>query len=154
ESLAWAEASGVELIVTVGSLATEFVHANYRGHRIPVVTSASKDPVPMGQMPGYDAGSGTNIAYTSINVAIDTEIAYLRRLIPELREVAVIYAANNKSAVETQVRPLQKAAVRYQLMVREIVVRDEQHAVEDIDRYVPAMVGTLRADDPGLRHSV
>src|SRR5262249_26012760 len=63
-------------------------------------------------------------------------------------------AANNKSAVETQVRPLQKVAARYQLMVREIVVRDEQHAVEDIDRYVPAMVSTLRADDPGLRHSV
>ena len=154
ESLVWAEANGIELIMTVGSLATEYVHNNYRGRRIPVVTSASKDPVPMGQMPGYDVGSGTNIAYTSINVAIDTEIAYLRRLVPELDEIAVIYAANNKSAVETQVRPLQAAAATHRLTVREVVVRDEQHAVEDIDRYVPAMVGILRERDPEQRHSV
>ena len=154
ESLAWAEANGIELIMTVGSLATEYIHGNYRGHRIPVVTAASKDPVPMGQMPGYDVGSGTNIAYTSINVAIETEITYLRRLIPELREVAVIYAANNKSAVETQVRPLQAVAAKHRLTIREVVVRDEEHAVEDINRSVPAMMTTLRADDPDLRHSV
>ena len=49
ESLAWAEANGIELIITVGSLATEYVHAKYRGHRIPVVTSASKDPVLRGE---------------------------------------------------------------------------------------------------------
>jgi len=102
----------------------------------------------MGQIPGYDAGQRPNIAYTSINVAIETEITYLRRLIPELREVAVIYAANNKSAVETQVRPLQAVAAKHRLTIREIVVRDEQHAVEDINRYVPAMMTSSRPTTP------
>ncbi len=129
ESLAWAERAPVDLIMSVGSLATEYLHAHYRGGRIPVVTSASKDPVLMGQMPDYTSGSGTNIAYTSINVSIDTELAYLEELIPRLKNIAVIYAQDNKSAVETQVRPLKAEAPSRGLAISEIVVRDEAHAV-------------------------
>src|SRR5262249_44882548 len=40
EALAWAEATHVDLIMTVGSLATDYVHKHFRGHAIPVVTSA------------------------------------------------------------------------------------------------------------------
>jgi putative tryptophan/tyrosine transport system substrate-binding protein len=154
EALAWAKSSAADLIMTVGSLATEYVHAHYRGGPIPVVTAASKDPVLMGQMPGYAAGSGSNIAYTSINVSIDTEIAYLLRLIPGLRNIAVIYALNNKSTVETQVRPLQAAAPQRGLSVAEIVVRDEEHAVADIESSLPPAIENLRRDDPQLKHSV
>jgi putative ABC transport system substrate-binding protein len=154
EALAWAKSNATDLIITVGSLATEYVHAHYRGGPIPVVTAASKDPVLMGQMPNYTQGSGSNIAYTSINVSIDTEIAYLLRLIPGLRNIAVIYAMNNRSAVETQVRPLETAAPQHGLTVSEIVVRDEAHAVADIQSGLPPAVAALSRDDPDLRHSI
>jgi putative ABC transport system substrate-binding protein len=154
EALAWAKPGAVDLIMTVGSLATEYVHAHYRGGPIPVVTAASKDPVLMGQMPGYAAGSGSNIAYTSINVSIETEIAYLLRLIPGLRNVALIYAMNNKSTVETQVHPLQAAAPQRGLSVREVVVRDEEHAVADIESGLPPAIEDLRRGDPALKHSI
>jgi putative ABC transport system substrate-binding protein len=154
EALAWAQSKSVDLIMTVGSLATEYVHAHYLGGAIPVVTSASKDPVLMGQMPSYTSGSGTNIAYTSINVSIETEFAYLSHLIPGLRNIAVIYARNNKSAVETQVRPLVAAAPRYGVTVSEVVVRNEAHAVEDINAELPPAVAQLRRSDPDLKHSI
>jgi putative ABC transport system substrate-binding protein len=154
EALAWAKSSAADLIMTVGSLATEYVHAHYRGGPIPVVTAASKDPVLMGQMASYTAGSASNIAYTSINVSIDTEITYLLRLIPGLRNVAVIYAMNNKSTVETQVRPLQASAPQHGLTVSEVVVRDEEHAVADIEASLPPAIEELRRGDPGLRHSI
>jgi putative tryptophan/tyrosine transport system substrate-binding protein len=154
ESIAWAEGASIDLIMTVGSLATEYVHSNYRGGRIPVVTSASKDPVLMGQMPDYVSGSGTNIAYTSINVSIDAELAYLGQLIPKLRNIAVIYAQDNKSAVETQVRPLKAAAPQAGIAISEVVVRDESHAVEDIDARLPPVVDLLRQGDPELKHSI
>jgi putative ABC transport system substrate-binding protein len=154
QSLAWAEAQHEDLIITVGSLATEYVHAHYRGGAIPVVTSASKDPVLMGQMPDYTAGSGTNIAYTSINVSIETEIAYLLRLIPKLHEIAVIYAENNKSAIQTQVKPLQAVAAHHGLSVHHVKVRDEGHAVEDITNGLPLAMAALRSADPDLERSI
>ncbi len=154
ESLAWAERAPVDLIMSVGSLATEYLHAHYRGGRIPVVTSASKDPVLMGQMPDYTSGSGTNIAYTSINVSIDTELAYLEELIPRLKNIAVIYAQDNKSAVETQVRPLKAEAPSRGLAISEIVVRDEAHAVEDINARLPPAIEALRRSDPALNRSI
>jgi putative ABC transport system substrate-binding protein len=154
EALAWAEKSRQDLIITVGSLATEYVHAHYRGGAIPVVTSASKDPVLMGQVPDYGSGSGTNIAYTSINVSTETELAYLLRLIPELHEIAVIYAENNKSAVQTQVKPLEAAAGRHGLSVHHVKVRDEAHAVEDITNGLPLVMAALRSADPDLRRSI
>jgi putative tryptophan/tyrosine transport system substrate-binding protein len=154
EALTWAKSSATDLIMTVGSLATEYIHAHYRGGPIPVVTAASKDPVLMGQMPSYAAGSSSNIAYTSINVSIDTEIAYLLRLIPGLRNIAVIYALNNKSTVETQVRPLQTAAPLRGLSVYQIVVRDEEHAVADIESSLPPAIADLRREDPELRRSI
>src|SRR3546814_18246775 len=100
----------VDLIMSVGSVATAFLHMYHRGHAIPAVTSASKDPVASGQIDDPKAGSGTNIAYTSINVSTDTLVAYLRRLVPDLATIGVLYARDNDSALRTQVAPLQQAA--------------------------------------------
>src|SRR3546814_15875107 len=61
----------VDLIMSVGSVATAFLHMYHRGHAIPAVTSASKDPVASGQIDDPKAGSGSNIAYTSIKVSTD-----------------------------------------------------------------------------------
>jgi putative tryptophan/tyrosine transport system substrate-binding protein len=154
EAVAWAEAEPVDLIMPVGSEATQYLHETYRGGRLPVVTSASKDPVFMGQMPDYRTGSGTNIAYTSINVPIEVQIAYFRQLIPELKNVAVVYAENNLSAVQTQLNPLKDVADEYGLTVFEVPARNVTSAEADLTRNVPLALGAMRATDPELTGSI
>ena len=42
-SMAWADAGNVQLIFSVGSNSTAFVHQRYSGGKLPVVTAVSKD---------------------------------------------------------------------------------------------------------------
>lgn len=154
EALEWAYARPVDLIMSVGSVATAFLHKHHVGHRIPAVTSASKDPVASGQVADPKAGSGTNIAYTSINVSTDTLVAYLRRLVPGLSTIGVMYSRDNDSAIRTQVMPLQQAAGEHGLTVVDISVAGDASASAELQAALPAGMETMRASDPELRRSV
>lgn len=154
EALQWAYDQPVDLIMSVGSVATVFLHKEHRGHRIPAVTSASKDPVASGQVADPKAGSGSNIAYTSINVATDTLVAYLRRLVPRLSTIGVMYSRDNDSAIRTQVMPLQQAADELGLQVVDISVANDATASADLQAAIPAGLEAMRRNDPELRHSV
>lgn len=142
EAMRWAEEEGVDLIMPVGSDAAEYAHDTYRGGRIPVVTSAAKDPVLRGQMPDYRSGSGTNIAYTSNTVPIRLFASYLRQLLPNLRSVGVLFDETNRSAVETQVEPLHEIADEAGLTVIDVAVRNSGTVEEDL---VPGMEAAARA---------
>ena len=76
----------------------------------PVITVCAKDPVQLGQVPAYDKGSGTNIAYTSLNMPTDAQLSYLLQLMPDVRNIAILVDSTNKSSVETQAKPLEEAA--------------------------------------------
>ncbi len=156
EALDWAEAEGADLILTVGSDATIFVHEAYRGGKIPVVTSASKDPVLMGQIDTYDGGSGHNIAYTSINVRVETLISKLRQVFADLENITVLYARKNTSAVQTQVNPLKDFAAdpAQRLTVGEVVVEDAGSAAADLRQRMPGAVAALKERDPEGRKSI
>lgn len=156
ESVEWAEREGVDLIMTVGSDATALFHEIYRGPgKIPVVTSASKDPVLMGQIADYDGGSGDNFAYTSINVSTATLVTLLRQVFPELENVWVIYASQNISAIQTQLRPLQDyAAAEGRLRVGEVMVDDAGSAVLDLRARMPEAVAEVTALDPMRARSI
>jgi len=154
EALEWAYAQPVDLIMSVGSVATVYLHDHHRGNRIPAVTSASKDPVASGQVADPKAGSGTNIAYTSINVATDTLVAYLRRLVPNLTTIGVLYSRDNDSAIKTQVEPLHDAADELGLTLVDISVADDASAEAELNTSVPAGLDTMRRADPDLRRSV
>lgn len=153
EAVAWAEANDIDLIMPVGSRAAAFMHETYTGGRLPVVTNSAKDPVLLGQMPDYQGGSGTNIAYTSNTVPIRLFISYLFELLPELKNVGVLYAESNRSAVETQVAPLHDLADSVGLTVHDVAVRDGEGLEDDLiggmDRVRQRMVET----DPGLAAS-
>ena len=150
EALKWAEAEGADLIMSVGSDATIFVHEAYRGGKIPVVTSASKDPVLMGQIDAYDSGSGHNIAYTSINVRVETLISKLRQVFADLENIYVLYARKNSSAVQTQVQPLKDfgADPQQNLTIGEVVIEDATSAVDDLKRDMPRAVAAIRERNP------
>jgi putative tryptophan/tyrosine transport system substrate-binding protein len=153
EAVAWAEANAVDLIMPVGSRAAAFMHETYVGGRLPVVTNSAKDPVLLGQMPDYQNGSGTNIAYTSNTVPIRLFISYLFQLLPELKNVGVLYAASNLSAVETQVAPLHDLADTFGLTVHDVAVRDGIGLEDDLIAGMERVRQTMMASDPGLAAS-
>lgn len=154
EALAWAYAQPVDLIMSVGSSATSFLAEVHSGHAIPAVTSASKDPVASGHLTDAAGGSGTNIAYTSINVETDTLVGYLRRLVPGLTTVGLLYATDNSSAVLTQVDPMRAAAERLGLNLVDITVSSTATASDELDAGLPAGVAAMRGFDPDLSKSV
>lgn len=150
EAVDWAESNAVDLIMPVGSDATEFLHQTYTGGRLPVVTSASKDPVLRGQMPDYGIGSGTNIAYTSNTVPVRLFVSYLRQLLPRLNTVAVLYDLSNRSAVETQVDPLHRIAQEVGLTVLDVPVRDGRTVRADLIDGMSAVTDTLAELEPAF----
>lgn len=153
EALDWSYRQPVDLIMSAGSSATSFLRAHHSGHAIPAVTSASKDPVASGHLDD-PAGSGTNIAYTSINVETGTLVAYLRRLIPDLTTIGLAYSAGNQSAVLTQVNPLKKAADALGLAIVDVTVSGDATAEQELETALPAAIATMRRLDPGLRRSI
>lgn len=153
EALDWSYRQPVDLIMSAGSSATSFLRAHHSGHAIPAVTSASKDPIASGHLDD-PAGSGTNIAYTSINVETGTLVAYLRRLIPDLTTIAVAYSAANSSAVLTQVNPLKAAAEELGLEIVDVTVTGHETAEVDLEAALPRAIAAMRARDPELERSI
>jgi putative ABC transport system substrate-binding protein len=71
EALEYAESSNHDLVFSMGSQSTQFVYESYSGGKLPVVSVCSKDPVLQGQIQDYKGGSGTNIAFTSLDAPVD-----------------------------------------------------------------------------------
>ena len=153
-ALAFAQTEQFDLIFSLGSDATSFVHANFRNGPIPVVTVVSKDPVLLGQMPDYESGSGTNIAYTSVNVPIELQMVYLQELKPGLKNIAVLYEKSNQSAIETQVEPLRKVAQANNIRVLDVVVANDKEARSELQAKVPQAVGEMAQNDPDKTESI
>jgi putative ABC transport system substrate-binding protein len=153
-ALGWSEANGIDLVFSIGSDTTAFVHQHYAGGRLPVVSAVSKDPVLMGQVASYEQGSGTNIAYTSLNMPMDTQIAYLRQVRPALKNIGVLYDKRNVSAVVTQVEPLAEAAESESFRVLHVAVDGDERAADDLKRELPAAIERMRENDPELAGSV
>ncbi|MFQ5775320.1 MAG: ABC transporter substrate-binding protein [Kiloniellaceae bacterium] len=153
-ALRLAEAGEYELIFSMGSESTAWLYKNYRGGSIPVVSVCSKDPVQLGQMQGYDVGSGTNFAFTSLNMPVEAQMAYVLELKPNLKNIAVLVDSKNVSAVQTQANPVADYARRRGIRVLNIAVRNPKKAREELARLVPKAVATMRKNDPDLNNSV
>ena len=148
------EAQPRDLVFAMGSAATALAYAHLKGAPLPVVSVCAKDPVLLGQMPGYEAGSGTNMAFTSLNVPVAIQLSYLTRLKPGLKTIAVLFAQQNKSAVKTQLRPLAEAARARGITVLEVGVAERDKAAEELETLMPAARADMTAADPGLGNSI
>ncbi len=153
-ALALAEEGGYELIFSMGSESTAWLYKHYRDGAIPVVSVCSKDPVQLGQMPAYDVGSGTNFAFTSLNMPVDAQMAYVLELKPELRNIGVLVDSKNVSAVETQAKPVAEYARRRGIQVIYLAVENPETAREELAEMLPKAVADMRKNDPALDHSV
>jgi putative ABC transport system substrate-binding protein len=157
EALAYAESNDYDLIFSVGSSTTAFLHENYKGRPIAVVSVLSKDPVLLGQMPNYTDGSGTNIAYTSVGIPVGLQMSYFRELVPGLKNIAIIYAQENSSVVVTQVEPLDEYAKTAGINLIHVPILyqdDPEQTRRDIEGRLPEAIGMLWEIDPQMTGSV
>jgi putative ABC transport system substrate-binding protein len=142
-----AKQDNIDLIFSVGSVSTEFIQAHFVGEKIPVVTSASKDPVLLDQTSSYDRGSGTNVAYTSISPPFGTLRTYLLELKPNLENIAILYAEKNTSAVKTQMEPMAKIAGELGINTFKVGVVDRDNARAELVDLIPKAVSDMRESD-------
>jgi putative ABC transport system substrate-binding protein len=149
-----AEHDKVDLIFSMGSEAADFLHQFYSGGAIPVVTSTNKDPVPLGQMPNYHEGSGTNIATTSLNVPLDIQLSYLLELKPQLQNIGLMYHTHHKQVMITEVLPAQKEFHKRQLRVVDIAVEAAATSEAELTRLMPQAIEQMRQTDPSLQNSI
>lgn len=155
QALEYAEKQKFDLIFSMGSQSTAFVFEHYqRKDGIPVVSICSKDPVLLGQIKDYDSGSGTNLALTSLDVPISSQMAYLRQLKPGLNQIAVLYAKNNVSAVKTQVTPLREICERMGIKIMDVVVENQSQARAELAQKIPEVITEMKAVDPNLEKSI
>jgi putative tryptophan/tyrosine transport system substrate-binding protein len=149
-----AEKSNDDLIIAMGSESTAWLYSNYRGRAIPVVTVCSKDPVQLGQMKDYESGSDNNFAFTSLNVPVEVQMAYVRELRPNLKNLAVLVDSKNISAVQTQAEPIAAYAKQRGVQVIWGSVQNPDNAREELTRIIPSAVSTMRKTDPDLSESL
>lgn len=148
------QAEGADLIIAMGSESAAYLHQHHRNGAIPIVTVCAKDPVSLGQMKDYESGSGAHIAYTSLNMPIEVQMAYLMELSPQLKNVSILVDAKNVSAVQTQAEPIAAKALAMGLNVIDGVIHDPNKAQEEVGRVVAAAVDQMRKSDPDLKRSV
>jgi putative ABC transport system substrate-binding protein len=154
EALKFAEQNKFDLIFAMGSESTAWLFDHYRNGAIPVVSVCSKDPVQLGQINSYDKGSGNNFAFTSLNVPVDVQMAYVKELRPDLKNLAVLVDTKNVSAVQTQAEPIAAYARERGIQVIWGAVENPAKAKDELVPIVRSAVQTMRKNDPDLTKSL
>ncbi len=149
-----AEKSDYELIFSMGSASTAWLWDNFKGGDIPVVSVCSKDPVVLGQTPSYDRGTGTNFAFTSLNMPVEVQMAYVLELKPNLKNLGVLVNSKNVSALETQAKPIKRYAEQRGIRVLELAVKNPENADEELRSLLKRAVAKMRKNDPTLSDSL
>lgn len=149
-----AEERHMDLIFAMGSLSVDFVYKNFQNRTIPVVTICAKDPVMMNYISDYNITSGTNFAFTSINIPVKLQMVYFKELIPDLKNLGILYARNNTSAVTTQADPLKNYARSIGVTVIEVVVEDQKKARLELGPKVSHAVQEMKKTDADLQKSI
>ena len=154
DAIRLAESSEIDLIFSMGSESTAWLWQHYRNGKIPVVSVTSKDPVMLGQTKDYDQGTNTNFAFTSLNMPVSAQLAYVLELRPNLRNLAVLVDSKNVSAMETQARPIAEAASENGVRVLNLEVRNPENAKTELADLVRDAVAAMRKNDVNLENSL
>lgn len=154
EALKFAERNKTDLIFAMGSESTAWLYDNYRTGKIPVVSVCSKDPVQLGQIADYERGGGGNFAFTSLNVPVDVQMAYVKELRPDLKNLAVLIDNKNISAVQTQAEPIAAYAKERGIQVIWASIDNPAKAKDELVPVVKNAVAAMRKNDPDLSKSL
>jgi len=154
DAIQFAEQSKFDLIFAMGSESTAWLFEHYRNGRIPVVSVCSKDPVQLGQINDYENGTGNNFAFTSLNVPVDVQMAYVKELRPNLKNLTVLVDKKNVSAVQTQAEPIAAYARARGIQVIWGAIENPAKARDELIPIVKSAVQTMRKSDPDLTKSL
>ncbi|KXF83565.1 ABC transporter substrate binding protein [Enterovibrio coralii] len=143
--------SNADLLYTVGSKATVAVSKAYEGD-LPIVSVNAKDPVLLGLVDDYE-GSGSNFAYTSLNLPSNVTLSFLLRYMPDLSQIGVLYARSNASAYLTQYLPLKQEAERRGIRVLGLEV-DENIEDKTLEQVMAREVQAMKSQDANLSQSL
>jgi len=154
EGLALAAEWGADLIFSMGSESTAWLYADYLGGDIPVVSVCSKDPVALGQIDNYNQGSGSNFAFTSLNMPVESQMAYILELKPDLKNLGILVDNQNLSAVKTQARPIAEYVRSFGIQVLDVGIDNPERAREELAVKVQGAVARMRKSDPLLEDSI
>lgn len=154
ETIQFAEKNKFDLIFAMGSESTAWLFDNYRGGKIPVVSVCSKDPVELGQMKDYDSGSQTNFAFTSLNMPVEVQLAYIMEFRPGLKNLTILVDSKNVSAMQTQAEPVAARARKHGIQVFMGTVQNPAKANEELAQIIPDMVRRMEKSDFDLTHSM
>ena len=154
KALKVAKRNGAELIFAMGSESTAWLYSHFHDGPIPVISVCSKDPVLLGQTKAYDSGSGTNFAFTSLNMPVEVQMAYVLDFKPNLKNFAILVDSQNVSAVETQAKPIAAVAKQRGIQVLYLDVKNPENAKAELAELVNSAVTTMRKSDPSLDDSL
>ena len=149
-----AKDSDVDLIFTMGSESTAWLWGEYKDGDIPVVSVTSKDPVMLGQTSDYDVGTNSNFAFTSLNMPVAAQLAYVLELKPDLKNLAILVDSKNVSAMQTQARPIAEAAIARGIRVLNLEVKEPENAKSELAAMVPDAVSAMKKNDYNLENSI
>ncbi|MFQ5452652.1 MAG: ABC transporter substrate-binding protein [Candidatus Zixiibacteriota bacterium] len=102
------------LILTIGSSATKLAQDNFKN--IPIVFSAVKYPVLSGFVNSINR-PGKNITGASLDIPVDVQFKYYKKIIPNLKKVGVLYTENTESLIP------QAKVIAYQLGIKLISIK-------------------------------
>ena len=149
-----AKDSDVDLIFTMGSESTAWLWSEYKDGDIPVVSVTSKDPVMLGQTTDYNVGTNSNFAFTSLNMPVAAQLAYVLELKPNLKNLAILVDSQNVSAMQTQARPIAEAAIARGIRVLNLEVQEPENAKGELAEMIPDAVSAMKKNDFNLDNSI
>ena len=145
---------GADLIFSMGSESTAWLYKSYSGGDIPVISVCSKDPVALGQIADYENGSGTNFAFTSLNMPVKWQMSYILELKPNLKNLGILVNNKNLSAVATQAKPIAEYVRSFGIQVINVGIDNPERAKEELADKVQNAVSKMRKSDPLLEDSI
>lgn len=132
-----------DVILTVGSSATEFAKTNIEN--VPIVFSAVKYPVLSGYVKSM-AKPGGNITGASLNVPVDLQFKYFKKIIPGLKKVGVLYTDNTAPLIAHA----RVVAQNTGLALVPMLVNDFKELPKALDSLAKVTDGIWSVADPNL----
>ncbi|MFH1372551.1 MAG: ABC transporter substrate-binding protein [bacterium] len=131
------------LVLTIGSSATQFAQDNFPN--IPTVFAAVMYPVLSGFVK-TTVQPGGNITGASIDVPIDVQFRYFRRIVPDLKRIGVLYTDSTRDLIP----PASDAARGLNLDLVPLKVQDIKNLGAALDSLAKTVDGIWSLADPNL----
>jgi len=131
------------VILTIGSSATKLAKENFKN--IPIVFSAVKYPVLSGFVNSV-LYPGRNITGASLDIPNDIQFKYLKKIIPHIKKIGVLYTRNTESLIPSA----QVIAQQLGLQLIAIKVNSDRELPHALDSLANSVQAIWSVADPNL----